>query len=383
MHQGYEFSQAKGGDLPAHNAAEYVPAAFSPAPKSPQDPIQTVVLIILKVKSRPLIFFHLANPEAMMIKTTIGKRTPVGNLRTIWPKEADFSDWLASSEGIDFLAQDLEIQIENPVRETKGANFPCDIVANMVGEEKHVVVIENQFGRTNHDHLAKLLTYAATQHAMTGIWIAEQVADDHRQVIDWLNENTPDTVSFYLAELKVYTISDSPAAPQLDVVCRPNVTMKRKISGISETDQKRRAWRQAFWEDIHQHIKMARPPFNLQKPGGDHWSSISIGRSGFRVSMLLTPKNQSIVVEVGIDPDWKESAFEQLKAQADAIHSELGRELDWRPMPEKQSALIRLEEPIDPGRDANRKKVCEWFAAWTPKIYLAFKERIKGLIEPK
>jgi len=29
---------------------------------------------------------------------------------------------------------------------------------------------------------------------MTGIWIAEEVADDHRQVIDWLNENTPDTI---------------------------------------------------------------------------------------------------------------------------------------------------------------------------------------------
>jgi hypothetical protein len=316
-----------------------------------------------------------------MTKMTIGKRTPVDNLRTLWARESEFSDWLASAEGMELLAQDMEIQIENPVRETKGTNFPCDIVANMVGEEKHVVVIENQFGRTNHDHLAKLITYAASQKAMTGIWIAEEVADDHRQVIDWLNENTPDTVSFFLAELKVYTISNSPAAPQLDVVCRPNITMKRKISGTSESDQKRRAWRQAFWETIHQHMKTVKPPFNLQKPGGDHWSSISIGRSGFHVSMWLTPKNQSIVIEVVVKPEWKDTAFEQLKAQADAIHSELGRKLDWRPMPEKQSALIRLEEEIDPGKESNRKAVCEWFTNWTPKIYLAFKERIKELEE--
>jgi hypothetical protein len=319
-----------------------------------------------------------------MTKMTIGKRTPVDNLRTLWARESEFSDWLTSAEGLEFIAQDLEIQIENPIREAKGANFPCDIVANMINEESHIVVIENQFGRTNHDHLAKLLTYAATHKAMTGIWIAEQIADDHRQVIDWLNENTPDTISFFLAELKAYTIGNSPAAPQLDVVCRPNVTMKRKISGLSKSDEERRAWRQAFWENIHQHMKTVNPPFRLQKPGGDHSSSISIGRAGFVVAMLLTPKNQSIVVEVFIQPEWKDAAFEQLQAQADAIHSELGgRKLDWRPMPGKQSARILLEEKIDPRQESNRTAVCAWFTEWTPKIYLAFRERIKGLVEPE
>ena len=248
--------------------------------------------------------------------------------------------------------------------------------------KKHIVVIENQFGRTNHDHLAKLLTYAAVQKAMTGIWIAEEIADDHRQVIDWLNENTPDTISFFLAELKAYTISGSTAAPQLDVVCRPNVMMKRKISGFSESDQKRQAWRQAFWEDIHKHMKTVKLPFKLQKPSGDHWSSISIGRSGFVVSMLLTPKNQSIVVEVLIQPEWKDAAFKQLKNQSNAIHKEIGTELEWRPMPEKKSARIIMEEKIDPGKESNRKAVCDWFTEWAPKIYLAFKERIRELVDP-
>ncbi|PKN77213.1 MAG: hypothetical protein CVU52_01480 [Deltaproteobacteria bacterium HGW-Deltaproteobacteria-10] len=318
-----------------------------------------------------------------MSKMMIGKRVPVDNLRTLWAKEPEFSDWLASAEGIELLAQDLEIQIENPIREAKGTNFPCDIVANMLGEEKHVVVIENQFGRTNHEHLAKLLTYAAVQKAMTGIWIAEEVADDHRQVIDWLNENTPDTVAFFLAELKAYTISGSTAAPQLDVICRPNVMMKRKISGFSESDQKRRTWRQNFWEDIHQRMKKINPPFRLQKPSGDHWSSISIGRAGFNIAMLLTPKNQSIAVEVYVQPEWKKEAFKQLQAEADAIHSELGRKLDWRAMPDKQSARILLVEKLDPGQESNHNAVCDWFTEWTPKIYLAFKERIKALVEPK
>jgi hypothetical protein len=317
-------------------------------------------------------------------KLPLSKRSQVANIRTLWQHETHFSDWLATQDGIDLLAQDLEIEIENTHREGKGANFACDIVANVVGDESHVVVIENQFGRTNHDHLAKLLTYAAVHKAVVGIWIAEEAADDHRQVIDWLNENTPNTVSLYLAELKAYTIGSSPAAPQLDVICRPNTTMKRANTGLTESEKKRNQWRLAFWTDIHNRMKSEKLPFRLQQPGEDHWSSVAIGRAGFHLSMLLTPKNQSVVVELLIQPEgWKDSAFEQLKAQASEIEKEVGATLQWRPMLDKVSSKILLEEKIDPKIETNRKAVCDWFAKWTPKMYLAFSKRVKGLTAPE
>jgi len=319
-----------------------------------------------------------------MTKLSIANRTPVEDITSLWAKETDFSDWLITQKGIELLAQDLEIQIENPHREAKGSNFSCDIVANLVGDEKHVVVIENQFGRTDHGHLAKLLTYAATHKAMTGIWIAEEVADDHRQVIDWLNENTPDTIRFYLAECKAYTIGPSPAAPQLDLICRPNVTMKQANNELTEADKKRREWRLAFWREIHQRLKSEKIPFRLQRPGTDSWSAIAIGRAGFHMGMLLTPRNQSIGIEVVIEPDgWKNAAFEQLKSHAQETENEIGSPLDWRPMPEKGCSKIVLETKIDPKVEANRKKVCDWFAAWTPKVFLAFRDRVKKLSVPK
>ena len=318
-----------------------------------------------------------------MAKVTIGKRTTVENIRTVWAKEADFSDWLATTEGMELLSQDLDLQIENPKREQRGANFPCDIVANLVGGEERMVVIENQFGRTNHDHLAKLITYAATHNAMIGIWIAEEVADDHRQVIDWLNKNTPDTIGLYLAELKAYTIGGSPPAPQLDLVCRPNVTMKQGNADVTDAERERRERRISFWQDIQQRMKKEKLPFQLQKPGPDHWSSIAIGRAGFHLSMLLTPKNQSVVVELNIHCAWKSSAFAQLKSVEGEIQKEIGRALDWRSMPDKVSARILLEERIDPGVEENRKKICDWFAEWTPKMFIAFKDRVKALSEPE
>ena len=326
----------------------------------------------------------IKDSKPQLTKLALSKRSQVQNIRSLWQQEIQFSDWLTTQDGIDLLAQDLEIEIENPRREGKGTNFSCDIVANVVGDESHVVVIENQFGRTNHDHLAKLLTYAAVHKAVVGIWIAEQAADDHRQVIDWLNENTPNTVSLYLAELKAFTIGSSPAAPQLDVICRPNTTMKRANAELTEGEKKRYQWRLAFWTDIHNRMKSEKLPFRLQKPGEDHWSSIAIGRAGFNLSMLLTPKNQSVVVELLIHPEgWKDSAFEQLKTQASEIQKELGATLDWRPMLEKSSCRIVLEEQIDPKIEANRKAICDWFAEWTPKMFSVFSKRVKALSAPE
>jgi hypothetical protein len=310
----------------------------------------------------------------------LGRRERVADVRTVWGKEADFSDWLVTADGIALLAQDLGVEIEEPSRESRPGDFPCDIVANLLGDESHVVVIENQFGETNHDHLGKFLTYASVHKAMTGIWIAEQAADDHRQVIDWLNENTPATVNLYLAELRVFRIGQSPAAPQLDMVCRPNVSQKIARSAESAANKERYGWRLAFWEDIHKSVSARKQPFRLQKAGASHWSTVSIGRSGFSLSMLLTPRNQSIGVELYVNPvGWKDAAFEQLRADKEAIEEQIGCPLEWMPLIGKKSARILLEAKIDPRRDTERKAVCEWFADKLPLMYATFKDRVAAL----
>lgn len=125
----------------------------------------------------------------------IGKKVRVPDVRQVWKKENDFSDWLVTEDGVALLAEELGVEIENLTRESRPGDYPCDIVGNRLGDEIHVVVIENQYGKTNHDHLGKLLTYAAVHRAMTGIWISEMISDDHRQVIDWLDENTPPNVN--------------------------------------------------------------------------------------------------------------------------------------------------------------------------------------------
>jgi hypothetical protein len=49
------------------------------------------------------------------------------------------------------------------------------------------VVIENQFTRTDHDHLGKMITYASGLQSWSIIWGASRFRDGHRSAIDWLN----------------------------------------------------------------------------------------------------------------------------------------------------------------------------------------------------
>ena len=128
----------------------------------------------------------------------IGKRQEV-SVREVWPLETSFSDWLASDERLELVASEIGVQVENPRRECRDGDFRCDIVGRALGDENHVVIIDNQYNKTDHDHLGKMLTYAAVHSATTGIWISERVSEDHRQVIDWLNSVTPPNASSLIA----------------------------------------------------------------------------------------------------------------------------------------------------------------------------------------
>ena len=97
------------------------------------------------------------------------------SLREAWPTEDDnFTPWLAKPDNIKLLGDALNMELEVEAVEHRVGSFLADILAQAVDEADHRVIIENQFGRTNHGHLGQILTYlAGIDGAKTVVWIAE------------------------------------------------------------------------------------------------------------------------------------------------------------------------------------------------------------------
>src|SRR5215510_10358546 len=92
--------------------------------------------------------------------------------RDMWANEAfDFTPWLAQPENIASLSEALGIELEVESTEVSVGPYSADILARDTATDTYVVV-ENQLGKTDHDHLGKALTYAATLGAKAIVWIA-------------------------------------------------------------------------------------------------------------------------------------------------------------------------------------------------------------------
>ena len=137
-------------------------------------------------------------------------------LRDIWSHEAqDFTPWLA--QNLVFLAEALGMDLELEATEKRVGDFRADIVClNKIDNSR--VVIENQLEKSNHQHLGKILTYAAGLDAAAIVWIASELRDEHRETLDWLNKSTHAALQFFGVELAVFQITDSPYAPEFTVV---------------------------------------------------------------------------------------------------------------------------------------------------------------------
>lgn len=174
----------------------------------------------------------------MMI--TLSVLEEVTDLRTVWEHEAsDFTPWLAEEENISILADTLGLEITVEETESNVGDFRVDILATETGTGRKII-IENQLADTNHEHLGKLITYAAGKSAAIIIWLVKHAREEHRAAIEWLNNHTNENIGFFLCEIKLYRIGDSAPAVKFEIIEKPNDWTKefRKTESVSETKEK-------------------------------------------------------------------------------------------------------------------------------------------------
>lgn len=188
----------------------------------------------------------------------IGKLERV-EIRSVWRVEPEFTTWLA--EHTEYIAEVTHAVIPDELqREQSTANFRVDLVGQT--DDGDYVVVENQFGSSDHDHLGKLITYAAASKAKTAVWIVESARAEHIDAINVLNQ-VPAT-SFYMLALEVVQIGDSLPAPKLTLITGPSagsrsIGQTKVETGNEQTEAQ--ALRAKFYSELLQQIGASDPAF--------------------------------------------------------------------------------------------------------------------------
>lgn len=264
-------------------------------------------------------------------------------LREMWPHEAlDFTPWLAAN--IEELGLAIGMELELIEREASVGEFSLDLLAKDLGSTK-TVIIENQLTQTDHDHLGKLLTYAAGFSASIVIWISEAIREEHRQALDWLNQRTDSETFFFGVVVEVIKIDESKPAFNFKIVASPNEWQKSKSSrtpraSISTKGEKYRTYFQLLIDELRE-----KHHFTGAKAGQpQNWYSFSSGISGITYGANFSQGGKArteVYIDLG-DQDKNKQVFDLLQQESTLIETELGDNVSWERLDDKRASRLAL-----------------------------------------
>lgn len=303
-------------------------------------------------------------------------------LRNLWPNESsDFTPWLASN--IHALGEALGLELELTEREADVGDFSLDLLAKDLGTS-NTVIIENQLTQTDHDHLGKLLTYAAGFNASVVIWISESIRDEHRQALEWLNQRTDSVTQFFGVVTEVLQIDDSKPAYNFKPVVFPNEWQKSKkpraTNNISLKGEKYRNYFQSLIDELREKHK-----FTGAKAGQPQsWYSFSSGIPGVPIGANFS-QGGKVRAEIYIDQRDQEKnkrLFDALKSQSDQIENDYGASFEWERLDDKRASRIAVyRDGVIESSDGELEELRKWHVENLLQIKKVFIPVIKNALK--
>lgn len=308
------------------------------------------------------------------------------DLREAWPNEArDFTPWLA--ENIAELGEALGMDLELQDTEAAVGGYSLDVLATDLNHNRPVI-IENQLEVTNHDHLGKLLTYAAGYDANVIVWLTREFRDEHRQALDWLNRRTDKETEFFGVVVELLKIDGSLPAPQFRTVATPNDWRKEtsaKARGDAPVASARGERYREFFQPLIDTLRERHKFTNARKAQPQNWYSFSAGY-GQRViyGANFTGQRQARV-EVYIDDgngDRNIRLLESLELRKEEIESALNETLDWQRLEGRRACRIALHRPGSIEEDADTlADIQEWMVKNLLEFKRVFDPKLAELID--
>lgn len=295
------------------------------------------------------------------------------DLRKFWKHEAlDFTRWLAQDENIQLLSDEIGISLVDVRPEEAIGRYSVDIVASDEDSDKKII-IENQLESTDHKHLGQLITYASGFNASIVIWIVKDAREEHQKAVEWLNNNTTSQLSFFLIQMELWQIGNSPFAPKFHVLVEPNDWAKQLQNAPSDskelTDTK--LTQLEFWKQFINYTKENNTSLRIgRKARPQHWYNISFGTSEAHLSLTVHSRENSMACSVYIPkaPD----LYQKFLVKKEAIELNLGFELYWQELDGKLASRITISTEAELDDEAEWDTYFQWLNEKAEKMAKEF-----------
>ena len=313
-----------------------------------------------------------------MNEPSLGTLRPVAP-RTMWLNEAaNFTPWLAHPDNIQRLGEAIGLELEVEHTEVAVGPFAADILARDSATGNYVV-IENQLNGTDHDHLGKALTYAASLGARTVVWVAPAFTNEHRKTFDWLNDNSIEDLSFFAVQIELWIIDESKPAVRFNVVSRPTELRPVVVIGKTELTPTRRLQFE-WWTAFREALLTAKALPSVQTPRPQYWYNIALGKTGYHLSATANVEESLIGVRVYMMNRFgADAALNQLLESRAEIEEAVGEPLLWKPNPEASDKVILLRRKADIRIKDQWTDHLKWMVDAVVRLRKVFGPRIKSL----
>lgn len=307
----------------------------------------------------------------------IGKIQKV-DLREIWKHEAaDFTRWLANN--IDYLNEVINLDIAVQTIEGNVGPYRVDIYGEDGSGNK--IIIENQLEKTDHSHLGQILTYLVNLDANIAIWITANPVEEHRQVIEWLNETTPDNMCFYLVRIEGIKIEGQPSVAPLFTVVEGPTQERKKIGAEKKEYAQRHTVRKQFWTQFIDAMNQKSNLCQNVSPSTDAWIGIAMGTSGVGLNLVVS-KNYAraeIYINRG-DIQKNKETFDYFHGLKDQIEKDFGAALVWERMEDRVTSRIKYQlDGVDVFNEDDWTKMNDFMIDAALRMHKAFKTPVQQL----
>lgn len=305
-------------------------------------------------------------------------------LREIWAHEAiDFTPWLATN--IEALGEALGLELELTGKEAPVGDFSLDLLAKDLGSSK-TVIVENQLTQTDHDHLGKLLTYAAGFNASIVIWVSEVVRDEHRQALEWLNQRTDTETQFFAVVVEVLRIDESKPAFNFKPIVFPNEWQKSKRQRISSPVSSKGEKYRVYYQVLIDELREIHSFTGARVGQPQNWYSFSSGIQGIVFSAVFAQGGKAraeIYIDQG-DQENNKKLFDTLKEKEQEIEKNFGGSLEWERLDEKRASRIAIyRDGSVESPDSELEEIRKWHIENLLKIKKVFTPQIKVILNKK